>query len=115
MGVAYKNIWSLDTDEAVVTGILRHNTPKHIEVFMPTNAQMKDIDLLLFNADNKKVVTVQVKGSRAYEPTIREVNIFGQGSVGWFFLKDDIIFKSTADFFVFLIYVLEEDVQKGRV
>ena len=42
---AYKNFWSLNTDEAVVTGILREHTPKEIDVLMPINAQMKDIDL----------------------------------------------------------------------
>ena len=31
------------------TGILRENTAKDVEVLMPINAQMKDIDLVLMN------------------------------------------------------------------
>lgn len=50
---AYKNFWSLNTDEAVVTGILRENTDKEIEVFMPLNAQMKDLDKNGFEKLNK--------------------------------------------------------------
>jgi hypothetical protein len=41
MNKSYKNFWSLNTDEAVVTGILRDETPKEVEVLMPLNAQMK--------------------------------------------------------------------------
>lgn len=68
MSKAYKNFWSLNTDEAVVTGILRDGLEKDIEVFMPINAQMKDLDLMLFNVKNKKSISIQVKVSRAYEP-----------------------------------------------
>jgi len=63
---AYKNFRSLNTDEAVVTGILRDSTAKNVEVFMPINAQMKYTDLVLMNMDNNKVLKIQVKGSRAY-------------------------------------------------
>ena len=86
MGRAYKNFWSLNTDEAVVSGILRECTPKNIEVLMPANAQMKDTDLVLMNMDNKKVLKIQVKGSRAYEPRKSEVVKFGDGSGGWFYI-----------------------------
>ncbi len=82
MGVSYKNFWSLNTDEAVVAGILRNKTKKEIEVLMPLNAQMKGVDLYLINTKTKKVATIQVKGSRAYEPQIREVREYGHGSAG---------------------------------
>ena len=75
--VAYKNFWSLNTDEAVVTGILRENTSKDVDVLMPINAQMKDIDLVLMNFLNKKIATIQVKGSKAYEPKKNEVKKSG--------------------------------------
>jgi hypothetical protein len=114
MGKAYKNFWSLNTDEAVVVGILRDITPKNIEVLMPVNAQMKDIDLVLMNLKNKKSLTVQVKGSRAYEPRKSEVIRHVTGSAGWFMINFDTIFKNTADYFIFLIYVLEEDKKAGR-
>jgi len=114
MGVAYKNFWSLNTDEAIVAGILRNGTHKSIEVLMPLNAQMKDIDLVLMAVDNKKSVTIQVKGSRAYEPGIKEIMKYKEGSGGWFYFHKDVIFKSTADYFIFLIYVLEENKKAGR-
>lgn len=111
---AYKNFWSLNTDEAVVTGILREHTPKEVEVFMPINAQMKDIDLLVMNMENKKIKTIQVKGSKAYEPKKNEVTKYGEGSCGWFFFSKDIIHRSDADFFIFLVYVLVENPEQGR-
>ncbi len=114
MGKAYRNFWSLNTDEAVVAGILRDETLKNIEVLMPLNAQMKDIDLILINMRNKKVVKAQIKGSRAFEPKKSEIRKFGEGSAGWFRIKKDAIYKSSADIFVFLVYVLEENERAGR-
>lgn len=114
MGKAYKNFWSLNTDEAVVTGILRENTAKGVEVFMPINAQMKDIDLIIMNIDKKKVLTIQVKGSKAYEPKKNEVRKYGDGSSGWYFFSKDIIHRSDADYFIFLVYVIREEIDKGR-
>lgn len=115
MASAYKNFWSLNTDEAIAAGILRSETPKNIEVFMPLNAQMKDVDLVLLNDKNRKTATIQVKGSRAFEPKKSEKVKFGTGSAGWFFLHGESIIKSSADYFVFLIYVLEEVKKTGRV
>lgn len=114
MGVAYKNFWSLNTDEAVVTGILRNHTPKNVEVLMPINAQMKDIDLVLMNMDNDKTLKIQVKGSRAYEPRKSEVKKYGSGSAGWFYFNKDTVLKNTSDYFIFLIYVIEESKKTGR-
>ena len=111
---AYKNFWSLNTDEAVVTGILRGETAKNIEVLMPINAQMKGIDLVLMNVESKKTISIQVKGSKAYEPKKMESDEFGDGSGGWFFLHEDVIQKATADYFIFLIYVIEQSMKTGR-
>lgn len=114
MGKAYKNFWSLNTDEAVVCGILRDETSKNIEVLMPLNAQMKGIDLVLMNVENKKTISIQVKGSKAYEPKKNEAEAFGDGSTGWFFLSENTIHKATADYFVFLVYVIIENAKDGR-
>ena len=114
MGKAYKNFWSLNTDEAVVTGILRSETSKGVEVLMPINAQMKGIDLVLMNIATKKSISIQVKGSKAYEPTKKESDKFGFGSTGWFFLHMDVIQKATADYFIFLVYVIEQSLKTGR-
>lgn len=113
--MAYKNFWSLNVDEAVTIGMLRGYLSKNLEVFMPANAQMKDIDFIIVNMKNKKMITVQVKGSRAYEPKESEVRKFGDGSAGWFHLNKNKIDKSNADFFIFLIYVLEENKKIGRI
>lgn len=112
MSKSYKNFWSLNTDESVVAGILRDET-KH-EVLMPLNAQMKDIDLVLADIESKRYYTVQVKGSRAYEPKKREVDKYGAGSAGWFFFSKDIIERSRVDYFIFLVYVIEESEKTGR-
>jgi hypothetical protein len=114
MGVSYKNFWSLNTDEVVVTGILRDYFKKKAEVFMPLNTQLKDIDLLVTNLRNRKIVSIQVKGSRAYEPKKNERKKYGEGSAGWFFLPKKVISRCTADYFIFLIYVIEEQRNKGR-
>ncbi|OGX05665.1 MAG: hypothetical protein A2Z88_10870 [Omnitrophica WOR_2 bacterium GWA2_47_8] len=114
MSIAYKNFWSLNIDEAIVTGILRKYLPRDLSIFMPMSAQMKDIDLLLANTKSKKVITIQVKGSRAYEPRRIELSRYRNGSAGWFFLKRTTITKCKADYFIFLIYVLEEYAKVGR-
>ena len=114
MSKAYKSFWSLNPDEAVVTGVLRDGLEKDIEVFMPINAQMKDLDLMLFNVKNKKSISIQVKGSRAYEPSESDIDNYGVGSCGWFFLKKDTIEKSTADYFIFLVYVINQSKKTGR-
>lgn len=114
MSVAYKNFWSLNTDEAVVCGILRNETVKNIEVLMPMNAQMKGIDLVLMNIDTKKAITIQVKGSRAYEPKKSELNKYGYGNCGWFRLNDKTVNGATADYFIFLVYIIEENEKIGR-
>ncbi len=114
---SYKNFWSLNTDEAVVTGILRDETNKNVEVFMPINAQMKDIDLILVNTKNKKIKTIQVKGSRAFEGNNTQIKNYGYGSYGFIDVTSEAIDNSIADYFIFLIYVLEQfdNKNKGRV
>jgi len=81
---------------------------------MPLDAQFKDIDLILVNLKNRKTATLQVKGSRAYEPRKSETKRFGYGSAGWFYLKEETIMKCEADYFAFLVYVLRDNPEKGR-
>lgn len=106
MGIAYKNFWSLNTDEAVVAGQFRYYLPKHIEIFMPLNAQMKDIDLIAYNFKNRRAISIQVKGSRAYEPSKTEKIAYGDGSATWFMFKREVIDKCKAGYFVFLHYII---------
>jgi hypothetical protein len=39
---------------------------------------------------------------------------YGDGSVGRFFLHKDTIHEATADYFVFLVYVIHEEIKVGR-
>lgn len=114
MTISYRNFWSMNIDEAIVTGILRSYFKKEAEIFMPLNSQMKGIDLAISNLKNKKLITIQVKGSKAYEPTKREKHDFVYGSGGWFFIKEEIIKDCPADYFIFLIYVIIENSENGR-
>ena len=82
--------------------------------FFPLNAQLKDIDLLVSNPKNRKSVTIQVKGSKAFEPTDSEVEKYGDGSAGWFFIPKGKIGECCADYFVFLLHTIADDFKNGR-
>lgn len=114
MGVAYKNFWSINTDEAIAAGHLRNYFLKGIEVFMPLNAQMKDVDLLVYNSKTGRGATIQVKGSRAYEPQKKEIRDYGDGSATWFMFKREVIDKSEADYFIFVHHILNTKKKLGR-
>ncbi len=105
---SYKNIWSLNTEEAIVAGILRSETKKEVEVYIPLNAQMKDIDLVLINTKNKKTKAIQVKGSKAFQPSPTQIKNYEYGSFGWIELNKSAVDGSIADYFIFMIYVLEQ-------
>lgn len=62
--------------------------------------------MVLMNIDTKKAVTMQVKGSKAFEPKKNELKKYGHGNVGWFCLEEKTIFGATAEYFIFLIYVI---------
>jgi|SRR3989344_5711879 len=104
--MAIKNIWSLNIDEALVIDKIKQELKKDYEVFMPANAQLKDIDLLLFNLKKKKVSTMQVKGSRTYEPKKSEIERYGEGSAAWITIRKDSIFKPkyNINFFIFVLH-----------
>lgn len=70
---------------------------------------MKDTDLIVMNMNNKKVIKIQVKGSRAYEPSAKETIKYWDGSTWRFYLKKETIYENKSDFFIFLVYVIEEN------
>ena len=79
-----KNFWSLNVDEALVADRLQSELKKKgYEIFFPLRAQLKDVDLVLFDLRKKKGYTIQVKGSRTYQPAKREIERFGEGQAGW--------------------------------
>ena len=105
MGI--KNLWSLNIDEALVADQLKHNfNKKQYEAFFPLNSQMKDIDLLFVNLKKNKTKSIQVKGSRTYEPGKSEVEKFGEGSGAWFRLSKQSIIQPTnkVDFYIFVLH-----------
>ena len=115
MGKAYKNFWSLNIDEAIAVGILREKLSKKVSIFMPTSAQMPDVDLVAINLSTKRIATIQVKGSRAFEPSKSQTRLHGHGSAGWFYFDSKKMMEDKVDYFLFLVYVLEPDKRKGRM
>ena len=97
----------MNIDEALVADRLREITKKtEYEVFMPLNSQMKNIDLLLVKLKGYKSTSIQVKGSRTYEPKKSEVMRFGEGSAAWFIITAEAIFNfvNNVDYFIFVLH-----------
>lgn len=111
---SYKNFWSLNVDEAVVAGKVQEAFRKQAHVFFPLNAQLKDVDLLITNLRNRKSISIQVKGSKAFEPSPSQIEKYGEGSVGWFFIPKGKIGKCSADYFIFLLHIISDDFSKGK-
>ena len=110
-----RNFWSLNQDEVVASSLLRDNL-KDVEVYMPLNSQMKDIDLALISSKNKKTITIQVKGSKTFKPEKKDINEYGEGSGVWIQVKKETIKNSVADYFIFQLYAIEQfDIQNGRL
>jgi hypothetical protein len=113
---SYRNFWAMNVDEAIVAGNLQREFRGRAEVFFPLNAQLEGVDLLLVNLENKKAVSLQVKGSKAFVPQSRGDKMrYGSNSVGWFRIPKKNITKSRADYFVFLCHVFAPDQIKGRM
>ena len=105
--MSIKNLWSLNIDELLVADKLKDNFKKtNYEVFFPLNSQMKDIDLILLNLKNYYAKSIQVKGSRTYEPTKAEIERYGKGGAAWFRIDKDYIFKpkNRVDYYVFVLH-----------
>jgi len=62
-----KNFWSLNVDEAIVANLLKEKLPKSCQVFFPVNSSFPYVDLIVYNSENKKTTTIQVKASQGYE------------------------------------------------
>lgn len=116
--MALKNIWSLTIDEALAADEIKKYFPKRdYEVFFPTNAQLKDVDLILFNLKSGKSKTIQVKGSRTYEPRASEVQRYGAGSAAWITINKSAIFntKNKLDFFIFVLHSFLDGLIKKEI
>lgn len=105
--MSMKNIWTMNIDETLVADKLKTVFSKtDYEIFMPLNSQMKDIDLLLVELKKYKVHSIQVKGSRTYEPSAKESEKYGNGSAAWFRIAKNSIVDTTnkVSCFVFVLH-----------
>lgn len=97
-----KNLWSLDIDEAVVADRLNkyfiETKEKAFQVFFPINSQLKGMDLIIYNIETRKTITVQVKGSRSY------LSKNGLEEYSWHQVKSDDIDPKKSQFFIFVTY-----------
>jgi hypothetical protein len=68
-------------------------------ILIPSTRQQKGFDLLLYNSKTKKSLTIQVKGSRTYNPTPpKDTKIIKYKNYTWF--SKFKIEKGLADFYV---------------
>lgn len=114
MPESFKNFWSLNVDEAVVAGKLQHSLGKKAQVYFPLNAQLRDVDLLVFHSKTQRAITLQVKGAKAFESTKSQKAKHGVGSVCWFFIPAKKIDRCEANYFVFLLHTISDDLGNGR-
>lgn len=76
--MSIKNLWALNVDELLVADQIKQVfKKKEYDVFFPLNSQMKDIDLMFINLKTKKNQSIQVKGSRTYQPRESEIRRYG--------------------------------------
>lgn len=116
--MSLKNLWTLNIDETLVASKLKGIfSKKDYEVFMPLNSQLKDIDLLLVRFDQYKAISIQVKGSRTYEPQKSETKKYGNGSAAWFRLTSGSIFetKNSVSFYIFVLHCLTDRETKKSI
>jgi len=116
MGV--RNLWTLNIDELLVADKLKSNfSKKEYEIFFPLNSQLKDIDLIFINLKKNKYKSIQVKGSRTYNPKPKEREAFGNGSGAWINLTKKSIFEPSnkVDFYIFVLHSMEDGEQKKQI
>lgn len=116
--MAIKNLWSLNVDELLVADELKQYFAKdHYEILFPLNAQMKDVDLVLFELKKNKATSIQVKGSRTYTLRKSEIRELGDGSSALFRIAKKSIFTSQnkVDYFVFVLHHFKDGELKKRI
>lgn len=95
-----KNFWSLNVDEALVANWLKNNLKKNYEVFFPINAQLEYIDLIVYNKQNKKTTTIQVKSSQSYIAKDKDGDYWVSGHR----FESNKIKSKKVDFFIFTCF-----------
>jgi len=97
-----KNYWSLNVDEALVANWLKQkrNLGPNYEIFFPINAQLKSVDLIVFNKKNQKTTTIQVKSSQSYLIEDEEGDYWASNHR----VAKNKIKSKEVDFFIFTCY-----------
>jgi len=98
-----KNFWSLNADEAIVANWLKEKLPKSCEVFFPVNFQFPYVDLIVYNSENKKTTTIQVKSSQGYEEKNNKKPYWVSGQR----FENHKINSDKVDFFIFSCFYPE--------
>jgi len=94
-------ILTLPFSENMVINELEKNFNKRdgYSILIPSTRQQKGFDLLMYNSKTKKCLTIQVKGSRTYNPTPpKNDNIIKYRNYTWF--SKFKIEKGLADFYI---------------
>jgi hypothetical protein len=112
-----KNIWSLPVDELLVADRIQDLKDKRRRIFYPLSSALKDIDLLYVNLDTYKTVSIQVKGSRTYEPQKSEKKRYGIGSSSWFILTKEALYKplNKVDYYIFVLHNFKDGKVKREI
>ncbi len=102
------NKFSIDYPEYHIAGQLQLHFPRtgNYSVSIPMSRQQKYYDLLLYNGNNKKCLTVQVKSSRTYVKTnIEDGNLTDYNYYAWLnnFQRTNVF---TDFYFIFISYPL---------
>ncbi|HEY1645696.1 MAG TPA: hypothetical protein VGF75_04975 [Candidatus Saccharimonadales bacterium] len=116
--MSLKNLWTMNIDETLVADKLKNVFKESdYEIFMPLNAQMKDIDLLLVKLSNYKAYSIQVKGSRTYEPKVIETKRYGNGSAAWFSIPRNSMVdtQNKVSCFVFVLHSFSDTENKKAI
>ena len=97
-----KNFWSLNVDEALVANWLKQKDTlgSDYEIFFPINAQLEYVDLIVFNKNNQKTVTIQVKSSQSYLVKDEPEDYWSSGHD----IQLEKIDPDKVDFFIFTCY-----------
>lgn len=117
MNMGLKNIWSLPVDELLVADKIQDLKNPRKRVFFPLSSTLKDIDLLYVNLDTYKTVSIQVKGSRTYEPQKSEIKRYGQGSSSWFILTKEALYRPTnvVNYYIFVLHNFKDGDKKREI
>lgn len=98
------NKFSIEYPEYHIAGLLQDDFKKadNFSVSIPLSRQQKYYDLLLYNANNKKCLTIQVKSSRTYIKTDKIDDLNDYNYYAW--LNNFQVSPHSDFYFIFISY-----------